>query len=208
MTWQSMRQGDDERVRTFGARLRRQTSVCKFTQQCPTCEANVDYTEAMIKDVLWRGLEDSEVQMGLLGNRNQDMTLEQVLGFFEAKEAGKRSASCLLLPQVPQATDAVTGSTYRKQKKAPPKDLEICTYHGTKGHGRNPQQKLRGRNVQPLAPSAITVTRTTIFKRCEEESLEQSQLRILSIRAGYPIHFVKTSQGPHLKRPKYSHQDD
>ena len=60
------------------------------------------------------------------------MTLEKVLGFVEAKEAGKRSASRLLLPQ---ATDAVTGSSYRRQKKAPHKDQETCTYCGTKGHG-------------------------------------------------------------------------
>lgn len=33
-----------------GARLRGQASVCKFTQKCPSCEANVKYTEAMVKD--------------------------------------------------------------------------------------------------------------------------------------------------------------
>lgn len=47
------------------------------------CEANIDYTEAMIKDVLCRGLEESEIQMDLLGNKNQDMILEQVFGFVE-----------------------------------------------------------------------------------------------------------------------------
>ena len=31
--------------------------------------------------------------MDLLGNKNQDMTLEEVLRFVEAKEAGKRSAA-------------------------------------------------------------------------------------------------------------------
>ena len=140
VTLQGMRQGHDEPVRAFGARLRGQASVCKFTQQCPSCETNVDYTEAMIKDVLCRGLEDSEIQMDLLGNRNQDMTLEQVLGFVEAKEAGKRSASRLLLPHT---TDTVAGSTYRKQKKVPLKDQETCTYCGTKGHGRNSPTKIR-----------------------------------------------------------------
>ena len=64
--------------------------------------------------------------MDLLGDRNQDMTLEQILRFVEAKEAGKRSASRLLLPQ---AMDAVTGSSYRRQKRPsakdpPPKDQD------------------------------------------------------------------------------------
>ena len=142
VTLHNMRQDRDEPVRAFGARLRGQASVCKFTQQCPTCEANIDYTEAMVKDVLCRGLEDSEIQMDLLGDKNQDMTLEQVLGFVEAKESGKRSASRLLLPQ---ATDAVGGSSYRKQKKTPSKGAhqDTCTYCGTKGHGQNPPTRIR-----------------------------------------------------------------
>ena len=83
--------------------------------------------------------------MNLLGDKNQDMTLEQVLGFVEAKEAGKRSASLLLLPQ---ATDAVTGSSYRRQKKLstrgpPPRDRDTCTYCGTRAHGRNPPTRIR-----------------------------------------------------------------
>lgn len=88
------------------------------------CEANIDYTEAMIKDVLCRGLEESEIQMDLLGNRNQDMILEQVFGFVETKEAGKRSAFHLLLAQV---TDAVARSSYRKQKMLHPETKESST---------------------------------------------------------------------------------
>ena len=83
--------------------------------------------------------------MDVLGDKNQDMTFEQILKFVEAKEAGKRSASCLLLPQ---ATDAVAGSSYRKQKKPstkgpPPKNQDTCTYCGTKGHGKSPPTKIR-----------------------------------------------------------------
>ena len=143
----NMRQGRDEPVRAFGARLRGQASVCKFTQRCTGCEATVDYTEAMTKDVLCRGLEDNEIQLDLLGDKNQDMTLEQVLRFVEAKEAGKRSASRLLLPQ---AVDSAAGSSYRKQKRTPPKDAQLkdldqgtCTYCGLKGHGQNPPIRVR-----------------------------------------------------------------
>ncbi len=145
VTLHNMRQGRDEPVRAYGARLRGQASVCKFMQTCASCEANVDYTEAMIKDVLSRGLDDAEIQMDLLGDKNQDMTLEQVLRFVEAKEAGKRSASRLLLPQ---ATDAVAGSSYKRQKRQPardppPKDQDTCTYCGARGHGRNPPTRVR-----------------------------------------------------------------
>ena len=141
----NMKQDRDEPVRAYGARLRGQASVCKFTQKCTGCDASVNYTEAMLKDVLCRGLEDTEIQMDLLGDKNQEMTLEQVLKFVEAKEAGKRSASRLLLPH---ATDAVTGSSYRRQKKIttrgpPPRDQELCTYCGSKGHGKSAPTRIR-----------------------------------------------------------------
>ncbi len=54
--------------------------------------------------MLCRGLTDTEIQMDLLGDSNQDMSLEQALKFVETKEAGKRSASRLLLPQTIDAT--------------------------------------------------------------------------------------------------------
>ena len=73
------------------------------------------------------------------------MTLEQVLAFVEAKEAGKRSASRLLLPL---EADLVASSTYRKQSKPltkipPPKDQPTCTYCGIRGHGKNPPTRVR-----------------------------------------------------------------
>ena len=109
VTLHNLKQDREEPIRAYGAWLRGQASVCKYTQQCTGCDANVNYTDTILRDVLCRGLDDSEIQMDLLGNKNQDMTLEQVLRFVEAKEAGKRSASRLSLPHT---TDAVTGSSY------------------------------------------------------------------------------------------------
>ena len=85
----NMKQDRGEPIGAYGARLWGQTSVCKFIQQCTNCEANVDYTEAILRDILCRGLEDSEIPLDLLGDKNQDMALEQMLRFIEAKEAGK-----------------------------------------------------------------------------------------------------------------------
>ena len=48
-----------------------------------------------MRDVLSRGLCDPEMQMDLLGDQSQNMTLAEVYKFVEAKEAGKRSASRL-----------------------------------------------------------------------------------------------------------------
>ena len=98
----------------------------------------MNYTESMVRDALCRGLEDTEIQMDLLSDKNQDMTLEETLKFVEAKEAGKRSASRLMIPQ---AANAMAGSTYKKQgrfpgKEPPVSERETCTYCGTKGHGK------------------------------------------------------------------------
>ena len=61
-----MRQDRDEPVRAFIARLRGQATASKFKQKYPSCETNVDYKEVTIKDMLRRGLGDSEIQMDLL----------------------------------------------------------------------------------------------------------------------------------------------
>ena len=178
VTLHNMRQDRDEPIRAYGARLRGQASVCKFTQQCAGCDATVNYTEGILRDVLSRGLADSEIQMDLLGNKNQDMTLEEVLKFVEAKEAGKRSASRLLLPHT---VDAVTGSSYRQQKKTtargpppPPKDLsdqEPCTYCGQKGHGRSAPTKVRRKQCPAFGTSCSHCNRSHHYgKMCRRKN--------------------------------------
>ena len=141
----NMKQDRDETIRSFGARLRGQASVCKFTIKCPTCEADVNYTENILRDVLTRGLADSEIQLDLLGDKNQDMALEEVFQFVEAKEAGKRSAGRLSDTLGANAAR----SQYRrgkqeelKQRKAA-NNNEPCTYCGRRGHGRNAPPKVR-----------------------------------------------------------------
>ena len=73
-----MRQDRDETVRSYGARLRGQADICKFLIKCPGCDTNVNYTLAIMRDVLTRGISDPEIQLDLFGNKNQDMMLEEV----------------------------------------------------------------------------------------------------------------------------------
>ena len=140
-----MKQDRDETICSFGARLHGQASVCKFTIKCPTCEADVNYTENILRDILTHGLADSEIQLNLLGDKNQDMALEEVFQFVEAKEAGKRSAGCLSDNLGVNAAR----SQYRhgkqeelKQHKAA-NNNEACTYCGRRGHGKNAPPKVR-----------------------------------------------------------------
>ena len=151
----NMRQDQDESVRAFGARLRGQAAVCKFVIECSGCRAEISYTDAVLRDVLCRGLSDPDIQLDVSSDKNQDMTLEQVFKFVEAKEAGKRSATRLLIPH---GTDALTGSAYRSKRKdslnkegqvprhkeqGAKSQGETCSYCGRKGHGRNAPWRVR-----------------------------------------------------------------
>lgn len=139
VTLHNMRQDRDETVRSFGARLRGQADICKFVIPCPGCDAVVSYTEAIMRDVLCRGLADPEIQMDLLGDKNQEMTLEDVFQFVEAKEAGKRSASRLL-----DSHSIEAASSYKKAKQIPSKvDTEPCSYCNKRGHGKHSTARIR-----------------------------------------------------------------
>ena len=96
VTLHNMKQDREEPIRTFAARVRGQAHICKFSQTCPTCNHDVSYTDSIIRDVLTRGINDQEIQLDLLGNSKQDMTLEETIAFIEAKESGKRSALRLM----------------------------------------------------------------------------------------------------------------
>ena len=142
----NMRQDRDEPVRNFGARLRGQAGVCKFIIPCPSCTGDVNYTDEILRDVVTRNISDSEVQLDLLGDSNHNMTLEEVLKFIEAKEAGKRSASRLLHTQ---NVDAAR-SSYRKDKSCafkskPEHSNDHCIYCGKQGHGKRSLPRVRQR---------------------------------------------------------------
>ena len=57
------------------------------------------YTENIQQNALTSDLADDEIQLDLLGDENQNMTLQEEFQFFEAKEADERSAGCLLQTQ-------------------------------------------------------------------------------------------------------------
>ena len=77
------------------------------------CDQINDFTEEIIRNVIARGIADQEIQLDLLGEKNQDVTLKDMIEYIEAKESGKRSASRLLDPQ---STDAIS-SSYRRGKQ-------------------------------------------------------------------------------------------
>ncbi len=164
LTLHNMKQDWDEPVRVYRARLRGQANNCKFTHQCTRCDAAVDYTEPVLRDVLCRGLEDTDIQMDLFGDSNQEMTLEQILKFVEAKGAGKRSASRLLLSQATMQWPAVhIESKKRRQSINHCQNTKIPAHTvGPRGTRGTLQQGSGEPNAQPTAPSAITRQRSPL----------------------------------------------
>ena len=53
----NMRQDRDETIRSFGARIRGQANVCRFSIACTNCEQEVNYTDAILRDVLTRACQ-------------------------------------------------------------------------------------------------------------------------------------------------------
>ncbi len=181
VTLHSMAQDRDETVRSFGARLRGQAGVCKYVVPCPGCNHEVNYTEAILRDVLTRGLNDPEIQLDLLGDKNQDMELEEVFKFVEAKEAGKRSASRLLDSQGAEAA-----STYRRSKSAAQSEAkntekpEVCSYCGKRGHNRRAPPHIRKKQCPAYGQTCKSCNRANHFEsqcrsKTKQKPLEEAE---------------------------------
>ena len=143
---QCLKQDRDEPVRTFYAKLRSQARVCNFTQQ-KQCVCNemvdFDYSDIMVRDTFIRGLEDEDIRLEIIGQAQQDMTLEDVLKIADARECGKRSAGILTAST---GTVAAT-SNYKQHSKiqsqqnlsrpqpVTPRPSVPCRYCGQHGHG-------------------------------------------------------------------------
>ena len=79
-----MHQDNGETICSFGARIHGQAIVCQYNTACPNCSTTVDFTDCILRDVLARGIADNEIQLDLLGDAKQDMTLEEMLKFVES----------------------------------------------------------------------------------------------------------------------------
>ena len=146
VTLHEMRQDHSEPIRSFGARIQGQATICKFILPCASCSAEVNYTDQILRDVLVRGIADHEIQLDILGDWNQDLSLEDVFRHIEAREAGKRSANRLnpshgvesAKSQYRQGkNNATKGTNYNPKWTNNNAQGTTCGYCGKTGHGRN-----------------------------------------------------------------------
>ena len=141
----NMHQDIDESIRSFSARVKGQADVCRYILSCPSCSYDVSYTEEIMKDIIVKGVSDNEIQLDILSNGNQNMTLEDILRLVEAKEAGKRSASKIM--NNVQGTCS-SSSAYKRSQKTKLTNEQKCGYCGKSGHGKNAPVGLRRKQCQ------------------------------------------------------------
>ena len=145
-----MRQGRDEPIRKFAARLKGQASICEYNTeaQCKCGEKpTVNYGDKVMRQIIAANIEDSEIQKDLLSalnNKESQMTVEQVIDFIEARENGRESA--LKLSSYQNQTLAPASSfkkNIRSQNKTysqamkPNNSKEKCMNCGLFGHGNH-----------------------------------------------------------------------
>ena len=103
VTLHNMRQDRDEPVRSFCARLQGQAAVCKYIMKCLGCDIDVNYTEPIVRDALAKGLVEPDIQLHLLGDKNQNMSLKLrkclSLSKQKRKESGRLLVYLTLTPQ-------------------------------------------------------------------------------------------------------------
>ncbi|GFN92669.1 hypothetical protein PoB_001917500, partial [Plakobranchus ocellatus] len=149
---QQTTQDRDEPVRAFSARLKGQASVCQYNIPCK-CGAQLSYSDQKVRDTLIVGLADEDIRLDVLGQADQEMSLEETIRFIEAKESGKRSAG-RINPKptaVPVAVDAAS-STYRQMERrrlqgGPPDrktitQNQLCGHCGKAGHSSKKQERM------------------------------------------------------------------
>ena len=113
-------QNREEAIKKFVARVCGKTNICDLTTQCLRCNEYASFSDEAILAAVVRGLYDSETMAELLSKVDQ-LDLDDMILFIEAKETGHKSASALVKPSTHTQAVKIDG-------------LVKCTRCGEQGH--------------------------------------------------------------------------
>ena len=142
VTLHEMHQDEGEPIRAFAARVKGQADICNFLMDCPSCSSTINYSSKVLRDIVVKGILDPEIQLDLMSEADQEMNLDEVLKYVEAKESGKQSAT-KLSQSLHAASTSRMRSQYRRAKTSTSHTDLCCMYCGKTGHGRSAPLKLR-----------------------------------------------------------------
>ena len=158
----TMKQDREETIRNFGARVKGQAHICNLDVKCEHCNTEISFADEVMRDVVIRGMADSEIQLEVLGDKNQHMTLEEMFQFIDLKEAGKRSASSLTESN---PVDAVTSSYKKLVRRSALNQDECCNYCGKKGHGSHASAEIRKKECPAYGKKCDNCTKPHHFAK-------------------------------------------
>ena len=130
-TLHNMRQQQNETIRSFSVRIRGQANICNFVHQCTSCSENVCYSEAILQDVLIKGIADQEIQQNILSDPNQDRSYEDILALVEAKES-TRNYIAAMHGNNSESVNAVSKTNKRTKHQNAQTRPATCSYCGRK----------------------------------------------------------------------------
>lgn len=132
----AMKQDRDELVRSFATRVKGMAATCQLSEECPTCHANVSFSERMQRHVLIRGLADTQIRREMLQDNTEDKSLKRLIATVESKEAGNRAHS----QSSSHDHSSIDASSYKQQgrgslppRPAPGNNASEC-YHCKGSH--------------------------------------------------------------------------
>ena len=86
-----LRQERDEPFRAFAAKVRGKAETCTYSTPC-TCGLSVDYTDAIIRDVILNGLYDDDIRREVLGTTKiLEKPINEVIALVESKEMARNA---------------------------------------------------------------------------------------------------------------------
>ncbi|XP_065641175.1 uncharacterized protein LOC136073504 [Hydra vulgaris] len=107
-----MRQGHNESIRSFYAKLKGKAATCNYTVQCHCHpQTTVDFTDVIIRDIVVAGLSDTDIRKDVLGWVSLDTaSVTDIIAFIEGKEMARNALGC--------SSTTASVSTFRKQNKS------------------------------------------------------------------------------------------
>ena len=125
--------------------MKGQAETCNYTTKCTAtgCGTIISYANEEINDQIYKSLADTEIQYDIMSQRNQNLSLEDVINLIASKKPSKESHTALnksesLLEIFPFKKDKSTNHKNHRTQETDEKlkPAESCVWCGQVGRGR------------------------------------------------------------------------
>ena len=140
----AMRQGRDEPIRKYYARLKGEASICEYLAKCE-CKKLVSYAPMVLRQIIAANVYDIEIKKDLmteLNNKKDEMTADEMVSFIESRENGNDGAEKLSHPLRNSAIQSAHKKAMKPQTQptgshASSSSSVKCGHCGKFGHGNH-----------------------------------------------------------------------